>query len=109
MYDKIGYRIKIARREAKISQEKLAEMIGCSISFISRLENGKISTSLERLNEIAEVLNIGLENLLYDLFSDNNIYQDPLTSLIVYKIESSSDELKESVIEIIDILLKIQK
>lgn len=66
MFAKIGFRIKQARINAQITQDTLAELIGCSTSFISRLECGKVSTSLETLLNISQVLNIGLEELLCD-------------------------------------------
>ena len=52
MFAKIGFRIKQARINAQITQDTLAELIGCSTSFISRLECGKVSTSLETLLNI---------------------------------------------------------
>ncbi|MFR6167864.1 MAG: helix-turn-helix domain-containing protein [Blautia wexlerae] len=43
MFAKIGFRIKQARINAQITQDTLAELIGCSTSFISRLECGKVN------------------------------------------------------------------
>ena len=63
MFAKIGFRIKQARINAQITQDTLAELIGCSTSFISRLECGKVSTSLETLLNISQVLNIGLDSV----------------------------------------------
>lgn len=71
MFAKIGFRIKQARINAQITQDTLAELIGCSTSFISRLECGKVSTSLETLLNISQVLNIGLEELLCDFFKSS--------------------------------------
>lgn len=40
MRKEIGFRVKQARENANLTQEKLAEKAGVSTSFISRLENG---------------------------------------------------------------------
>ena len=47
MFAKIGFRIKQARINAQITQDTLAELIGCSTSFISRLECGKVSIPMQ--------------------------------------------------------------
>ena len=45
----IGFRVKQARINANLTQEALAEKASVSSSFISRLENGKILPSIDRL------------------------------------------------------------
>lgn len=63
--ERILQRLKRARIERNLSQEDLAELMGTSQAYLSRLENGRISprhTTLERyanavgvsLNEIAD-------------------------------------------------------
>ena len=42
----IGFRIKVERMRRKISQEKLAEMADCSLSYIGFVERGEMSLSL---------------------------------------------------------------
>lgn len=39
-YTIIGERIKNARKEKNMTQEKLAEQMGVSIAFLSRIERG---------------------------------------------------------------------
>ena len=38
----IGFKIKIERLRKKISQEKLAEMADCSLSYIGFIERGEV-------------------------------------------------------------------
>lgn len=52
----IGRNIKKIRKQRGLSQEELGDMSGLSASQISYIENGKKSTSVERLAKIAEVL-----------------------------------------------------
>ena len=51
----ISEMLKEARKEAKISQEKLAEKTGTKKSYISRIENGKGNIQLSTLIRIFEI------------------------------------------------------
>lgn len=51
----IGEMIKEERKEAKITQEQLAEKIGAKKSFISRIENGHSDIQLSTLFKLIEV------------------------------------------------------
>lgn len=73
---KIGKRVKIARIKAKLTQEQLAEKVGVSWSTISCLERGQHMVSVERLIDIAEALDSGLEILLCDFLNVKNLYED---------------------------------
>lgn len=46
--------LKEARKEAKMTQEQLAEKVGTRKSYISRLENGKCDIQLSTLYRIFE-------------------------------------------------------
>lgn len=46
--------LKEARREAKLTQEELANKVGTKKSYISRLENGKCDIQLSTLYRIFE-------------------------------------------------------
>ena len=46
--------LKTARKEAKLTQEQLAERVGTKKSYISRLENGKGNIQLATLIRIFE-------------------------------------------------------
>ncbi|MGI6047408.1 MAG: helix-turn-helix transcriptional regulator [Petrimonas sp.] len=53
-YFVISEMLKEARREAKMTQEQLAEKVGTKKSYISRLENGKCDIQLSTLYRIFE-------------------------------------------------------
>ena len=55
---KLGERIKQLRKEAGISQEKLAELAGLDRTYISGLERGLRNPSYLVLQRIAKELNI---------------------------------------------------
>lgn len=55
-YMNIGKRIKDARIERKMKQSELADELGISVAFMSRVERGRSKINLERLVQISEIL-----------------------------------------------------
>ena len=56
MYHKIiSANIKKLRKQEKLSQENLAEKLGCSREFISRVENNHEKISLKMLLHLSEI------------------------------------------------------
>jgi len=53
-YFVISEMLKVARKEAHMTQEQLAEKVGTKKSYISRLENGKCDIQLSTLYRIFE-------------------------------------------------------
>jgi HTH-type transcriptional regulator / antitoxin HipB len=53
-YFVISEALKQARKEAKMTQEQLAEKVGTKKSYISRIENGKCDIQLSTLYRIFE-------------------------------------------------------
>lgn len=53
-YYVISEMLKDARKEAKMTQEQLADKVGTKKSYISRLENGKCDIQLSTLYRIFE-------------------------------------------------------
>lgn len=53
-YFVISEMLKEARKEAKMTQEQLAEKVGTKKSYISRLENGKCDIQISTLYRIFE-------------------------------------------------------
>ena len=67
LYKFIGSKIKQKRKELKISQEKLGEMIGVDYHLIQRYEKGINKIPLDKLIEISKCLNTQLEYFYKDL------------------------------------------
>lgn len=67
----LGFSIKIERMKQKISQEKLAELSDCSMSYIGFVERGEKSISLYNFIKIASVLNLDLSDFLSEYMSVN--------------------------------------
>ena len=70
----LGKNIQKYRKLNKITQEKLAEMIGVEINSISSIETGKYFPSPENLVKISNALNTNLSNLFF--FKENCSCED---------------------------------
>lgn len=65
-YYAIGQRIRKIRRAHGLSQEELAEKIGISTTHMSHIETGNTKLSLPVFVELASVLEVRTDELLYD-------------------------------------------
>ena len=66
-YIKIGLKISYYRKLKSLTQEQLAELLGCGVSFIGQIEAPNIykAISLDTLFRIAKALEIPAYKLLY--------------------------------------------
>ena len=64
--EKLGKRIQEIRKSKKLTQEKLAEMIGLDTPNLSNIERGKRFVTAETLEKIINALGISEKNL-FDL------------------------------------------
>lgn len=63
-YYAIGQRIRYIRRMRYITQAQLAELVGCSVSFIGHIERGTRKLSVETLYQICNSLQISADFIL---------------------------------------------
>lgn len=56
--EEIGKRIKAARKEKKLSQTELANILGKTLRSVQKYESGEIEPSIALLNTIANVLSV---------------------------------------------------
>ena len=60
----LGEAVRAARKETGFSQEKLAEKANLSTVFISRIERGVESPSVDNLLKIAKALGVRVSDLV---------------------------------------------
>ena len=60
---KLGQRIASLRKGRKLTQEQLAEAVGCSVEFISLVERGVNAPSVAGLEKFAKILKIEVREL----------------------------------------------
>ena len=73
-YTVIGSRLKKARLNNGLTQEKLAEQIDISVAFLSRIERGNSHINLKRLNQLCSILGISEAYVLNGASTEPNKY-----------------------------------
>jgi len=105
-YVSLGKHIKKYRLLAEMTQAQLADTVGCTDKHISQVEKGKNIPSLEILVGIANTLNVGIDQLVYDNLGNR-------TNFYVQEILSSTDdfdaEYKLKSIELFKVITSILK
>ncbi|MSS42010.1 helix-turn-helix domain-containing protein [[Clostridium] scindens] len=101
---KTGERIKTIRKSQGITQAKLAETLHISSSFMSRIENGSSSLTLDFVCEIADALQVTRQEVLRDVFTyakDDNI---PISKKIEINIQKFSPEKQAEILDVLEFL-----
>ena len=60
---KLGKRIASLRKNRKLTQEQMAEALGCSVEFISLVERGVNAPSVAGLEKFAKILKVEVKEL----------------------------------------------
>jgi len=66
--DQIGLKLRSFRKAKGLSLKELGERVGCSISYLSMVENGKVDPGISRLKKIVN----GLGITIIDLFKERS-------------------------------------
>lgn len=80
-YILMGQRMKSRRKELKITQSQLAEDIGISNNYVSSIETGNETPSLDTFVRICNRLNVTPDYLLLGSMHSNNVSQNIIDSL----------------------------
>lgn len=97
-YYKIGQRIRNFRKIHGISQEKLAELVGISVTHMSHIETGNTKLSLQVFVDIAQALNVSTDDLLPETSSVPKDQYHELLSILqtcdTYQVSIMTDMIK---------------
>ncbi len=63
----LGSRVRLRRRELKLTQEQLAQQLGITFQQVQKYEHGTNRVSFSRLVEIARALQCGVMDIVGDL------------------------------------------
>ncbi len=97
-----GRRLKEIRRSKNFTQEQLAETVGIEPKQICRIENGTCFTTFEKLEKIAQTLNVDIhEFFIYK----HKKPKDALVKEMNKIFENASDEKIEIIYKIVTVLL----
>ena len=85
----LGMRIKEIRENRRLTQDKLAEMVGIDPKHLSRIENGRNYQSFETLEKILDKLSVSYEDIFnYSHFTD----KDDMIKKINVKLSNLNNE-----------------
>ncbi len=98
----IGERIRIAREDKKLTQEKFAECIGISTTSLSNIEQGKTSTNVKNLLTIAKVLDISIDVLLSE-------EKNKIDKMYIHEINLMLNDMEEWKLEHIRKYIQLMK
>lgn len=93
-YSLIGNRIKAARKAKGLSQSELSELIDRSVGYMSYIETGSKKPSLETLIQIANALDVTIDELL----SDNLAAASPVSNTQINQLLSDCSAFEKKVI-----------
>ena len=93
-YSLIGNRIKAARKAKGLSQSELSELIDKSVGYMSYIETGSKKPSLETLIQIANALDVTIDELL----SDNLVASSTVSNTQINQLLSDCSAFEKSVI-----------
>ena len=86
----LGKKIKQIRKEKKLTQEKLAEMINIEVPSLSNIETGKFAPSVETLQKLCDVLEV--EH--WEFYRFNEVSEEKMIKEINNRIQNDSGLLK---------------
>lgn len=81
-YYKIGQKIRKYRKNCGLSQEELAEKVGISTTHLSHIETGNTKLSLSVFVEIAYVLSVSTDELLYDAPNTSSVIKKEIIDIL---------------------------
>lgn len=102
-YTSIGQRIRTIRKQKGISQSALSEMIDKSPTYLSYIEGGVKSMSLETFVQMANALQASADDLLVD----NLEYNQQLSNFEFQKLLSDCSEIEKAIL--LDVLTATKK
>ena len=70
-YSIIARRMKAERIRNKISQKQVADGLGCTVSFVSNVENSRAKLNLRMLAYYAQMCNVSVDSLMTEREDDS--------------------------------------
>ncbi len=70
---RVGARVRAAREQAGLTQERLAALIDVTPQYLSDLERGKVGFSVPTFKRMCEVLCLSADDVLMDRAAENDI------------------------------------
>ena len=72
----MGDRIRETRKKRGLTQDRLAEKLDISVEYVSQIERGIKTPSMQNFIKLVEVLDVSADYLLRDTVSTRSLYGD---------------------------------
>lgn len=99
-FEQISKKIRDTRLTEGLTQEYLANASDVNVSHISNIENNRVKVSLPTLVAICNALDVTVDYIL----STEYTTASPLDNEILKKLQKLTDEQKEKILKIIEII-----
>ena len=109
IFEILGKRIKTERQKRGLTQEGLAEAAGISNNFVSYIENGKKTASINTVKKIADVFEMPISKLFSEIPLEKKATVDYTTEKIMYLIRDKSPSKKKLFLSICESIVKNKK
>lgn len=104
-YQIIGQRLQDSRKAQNMTQEVLAEKVGITVVYLSKIENGRVRPTLELLDSLCATLGLDLSTLLSGVQIQEDSYAN---ERVVALLRSCSPDIKEAALDILERLSQIR-
>ena len=105
---KFGENLFSLRKNAKMSQEKLAEEVGVSRQSVSKWENGESYPEMDNILKLCKIFHCQINDLVHEDMQDIDSLDENIKMSVV-KLEKSKQKKLKVLSKIIYVLAKIGK
>jgi transcriptional regulator with XRE-family HTH domain len=95
----LGERIKKLRQANGLTQAQLAEIVGLSDEFVSRIERGAKAPSIETMDKLARTFSVPVR-ALFDFSSSSNPELGPAAEKLMLLATTASEDNLEVILEL---------
>ena len=106
--NKIGQKVRQIRELKKISREQMADNLKMSLPGYSRIERDEVEVTIERANQIANVLGISLTELISfdEKYIFNNYANNQNAFVINSEVYSENKKTQDELVSFLKLQLK---
>lgn len=83
----IGNKIYQLRRSINMTQQELAEKVGISVTFLSEIENGRKSMSVDTLIKLSKDLQVSLDTIVFGKDAEDDMQKDVVSMMSTLPLE----------------------
>ena len=105
-YALIGQNVKAARTRNRMTQEQLAEALGISVTYISKIERGTKKVNLDRLGELSVILHTPVEYFIHGSVLD---FEQPAGGMLERIASGCSPELVRTMVRVCEVIAQHER